>query len=457
MSHLCLSTLFGDYAVFPKGLPICVFGSADTEGEIVLTLDDGECRTARFTPDTDGKFSVLLSAIDRYADDATLTVMAGDARYTASHIAIGIVLLAGGQSNMEFMCRDAEQPFPLYASPRMRFYTEKHAIDAELGPLDKPMSDAWYEADGKSELDFSAIGYFVAELLSRTLTVTVGVVSCNQGASRIEAWLSPEAVKRSGIPQPKRDEPDRGRIFNLNHWLYYNKYLPIAAYTYTAVLWYQGESNSGFNEAEKYECYLHELFAEWRENNPNHALPFYLVELAPFDSVKAGWAPEPLGDWAPVRAALVAASRTERDVYTVSLTEVADVGEIHPINKYPVAEKLFRAIMTTKYGASMEYAGPRLTSHTYDGETLCLHFSHAEELSLRERDGAKASALRDAVFITEEGRIPATEVEVSKNTLRVSPPAGAKAFLLGYHNVPSHNLYNQEGYLASPFRISLSE
>lgn len=449
MKRLQLPTLFDDNAVFPKGLPISVFGEAECEGDVTLTLADGERLSAHFVP-KDGHFSVLLPAVDRYAEGATLSVTAGDDRHEAKNIAIGIVLLAGGQSNMELMLKDVEHPHPLCPTEKMRFFTEKHAIDAELGPLDKPMSDVWYTADGVKEMEFSAIGYFAAEMLSRELSVTVGVVSCNQGAARIDAWLSPEAAERSGFPTPHATVPDKGRIFNLNHWLYYNKYLNIAAYTYTAVLWYQGESNTGFGEGEYYGALLHELIAEWRGNNPNGDLPFYLVELAPFDSVKAGWAPEPLGDWAPVRLAISTAPRTEQNVYTVSLTEVADVGEIHPTNKYPVAEKLVRALLTTRYGYSLEYTGPTLASACREGSMLTLTFDHAEGLSFR------GGASRDAYFIFANGEKREAPLTLASNCARTEIPEGATHFALGYGNVPTHNLYNGEGYLASPLLLSLA-
>ena len=34
MTQLRLPTLFGDYAVFPKGLPISVFGESTCAGEV---------------------------------------------------------------------------------------------------------------------------------------------------------------------------------------------------------------------------------------------------------------------------------------------------------------------------------------------------------------------------------------------------------------------------------------
>ncbi len=456
---ISLSPLFKDNAVFAKGLPISVFGRADAKGEAVLSFPDGTLRRAALAPDENGRFSLLFDPIDNYKEGGTLKITAGGTTYTASNIAVGIVLLAGGQSNMELMLSAVTRPFPLYPSKRMRFFTESHAIDAELGPLSKPRSDFWFLADGESELDFSAIGYFVAERLARELGATVGVVSCNQGASRIDSWLSPEAVAASGVSELTRPVfPDETRIFNLDHWLYFNKYVHIAAYTYTAVLWYQGESNTGFREAPYYDKYLGALLKEWRQSNPNKALPFFAVELSPFDSVLAGWAPEPLGDWASVRAGILRAAEAEKDFYAVSLTEVADLAEIHPVNKAEVAEKLSNAILSTLYGYSLEYAGPRLAQAKREKDRLTLCFSHAKALRLQDRDGAPAAALCDAAFYGVGGEMLAANpspLTVTEATLSLAIPAGAVAFKMGYSNAPAHNLYNEAGYLASPFSIAL--
>ena len=452
MKKLSIPSIFGDYAVLPAGLPIRVFGASETAGRVTLTLPDGESRSVDFLPE-DGSFCVTLPPVERYESEAVLTILADEEEYRASHIAIGIVLLAGGQSNMEFLLRDAVRPLALYPSDKMRFFTEKHVLNEKGEIASKPMSDRWFRADGVSELCFSSIGYFVAERLSRTLSVSVGVISLNQGASRIESWLSPEAVSRVKASTPLTPYPDTLRPFNQNHWLYYHKYLPVCRYAVSAVLWYQGESNTGFADGEHYGKYLHELFAEWRATNQNEDLPFYLVELASFDSVKAGWAPEPLGAWAPVREALVRASLTEKHVYTVSLTENENVAEIHPVNKYPIAEKLSRAILRTRFGGEEEYTGPVLNTSSLSDGLLTLTFTHAEGLTLRPTEKGEGAA--DLYFILTDGTNISAEAQIVGETLQTCVPENAIALAMGYHNVPAHNLYNGSGYLASPFYLSL--
>lgn len=456
MAHLVLSPLFCDHAVFPKGLPFTVFGECDTAGRATLTLADGSVYTADFSPEN-GRFWARFAAIDVFSDGATLTVTAGDASFSATDIAIGIVLLAAGQSNMEWPLEESVRPFPITPDARLRFYTEKHNMDNEGRTAEYAGGNVWFLADGRREYKFSAIGYFTAALLSRELSVTVGVIACNKGGSRIEAWISPEALRESGIdPKPLKPYPDSYSPFNRDHWLYLNKYVNVAAYAVSAVLWYQGESNVGFEEGEYYGAYLHTLIADWRKHNRNPRLPFYLVELAAFDDVAAGWGPAPLGAWAPVRSAIVCAPKTEQDVYAVSMT---DTGEspavIHPVNKLPVAEKLVRAILHTAFGYDLVYTGPVFDTATRDGDRLAVTFMHGEGLHFSDRNGNGEDA-RDAFFLKADGTRTAAAVAIDGDRLVATIPDGSIRFSLGYGNTPRHNLYNSAGYLASPFSVDLS-
>jgi sialate O-acetylesterase len=192
------------------------------------------------------------------------------------------------------------------------------------------------------------------------------------------------------------------------------------------------------------------MIAERRAENENPRLPFYLVELAPFDSVRAGWAPEPTGEIAPIREALVDAAKTETDVYTVSLTPVPDVAEIHPVNKVLAAEKLANAILATLFDQPLEYTGPTFCSAEREGDILRISFTHAKGLCFSEGD-----TLADAFFLTKNGEKLAAEGKIEGECLLLTVPEGSVAFLLGYTNAPTHNLYNGAGYLASPFRVSL--
>ena len=143
-------------------------------------------------------------------------------------------------------------------------------------------------------------------------------------------------------------------------------------------------------------------------------------------------------------------------MFAVSLAEVADVAEIHPLNKAPVAEKLSNAILATLYGRAVEYTGPTLASVEREGDTLILTFTHADGLCLRNANGTPAETpLADAYFLTENGEKIVAEGKVDGERLLLNVPKGSVSFLFGYTDAPSHELYNAVGYLASPFRILL--
>ena len=58
-------------------------------------------------------------------------------------------------------------------------------------------------------------------------------------------------------------------------------------------------------------------------------------------------------------------------------------------------------------------------------------------------------------FLDEEGKRTDASVSLDGDFVKVEIPDGAAYFCMGYENLPTHNLYNAAGYLASPFRVKL--
>lgn len=455
---LSLSPLFSDGAVLPKGLAFSVFGKSDENGTVVLTFPNGWSHTASFVSEK-GVFSADFPAIDCYSEGGTLSVKTNSHSLTVSDIAIGEVILAAGQSNMEFHVSQTIDFPPLVPSEKLRFFEEGHYMDAAdetQTVLFKEGSNRWFKADGESEKTFSAIGYLVGRLLSEKLDIPVGVINCNRGASRIESWVSKESYLASELDHRLGNKyPDFFNYhFNRDHWLYRNKFAEVKNYPFSAVLWYQGESNTGFDEAEHYGELLSLLFREWRRENKNENLPFYLVELAPFDCVAAGWSDQPLGDWAVVREAERKASQTEKNVYTVSLTESGEYNEVHPVHKRPVAEKLCNAILATKFGKDVEYTGPVFDDFSIKDGVLRISFTHGKGLRFCDFKGNKEEA-KGCFFIGKDGKKTEANVSLDGDSLLVTLSEDSDLFCMGYENAPTHNLYNEARYLASPFRIKL--
>ena len=128
--------------------------------------------------------------------------------------------------------------------------------------------------------DFTATGYFFAELLSDVLDVPVGIVDCTWGGTRVEGWTNREILET----YPDIDLTEKG-IEATTHWLrpmvMYNAMLhPVAGYTVRGFLWYQGESN--VNQYKDYAVRLSNMVGLWRSLWKQGDIPFYYVEVAPF-------------------------------------------------------------------------------------------------------------------------------------------------------------------------------
>ncbi len=127
----------------------------------------------------------------------------------------------------------------------------------------------------------------------------------------------------------------------------YNAVLyPLAPYTISGVVWYQGESNTG-NPAP-YADYLKKLMGCWRDRWQDQQMPFCIVQLANYDGRQQTGFPRPIvyptepvnSGWAQLREAQRTAAKA--DVYA-ELAVINDLGEtvdIHPLRKKDVAERI---------------------------------------------------------------------------------------------------------------------
>jgi len=58
---------------------------------------------------------------------------------------------------------------------------------------------------------------------------------------------------------------------------------PVVPFGLRGVIWYQGESNSG--QPEMYAKLLSDDDNEWRSDFHNPEMPFYFVQIAPYNTV----------------------------------------------------------------------------------------------------------------------------------------------------------------------------
>jgi sialate O-acetylesterase len=189
-----MGPLFVDHAVLQRDRPIEVFGAAPAGEEVTVTLA-GASATAR--ADAKGQWSVSLPA-QSAGGPHVLTARSGSRTQTANDVLIGDVWLCSGQSNMEWPVRnthDAWNEAALSANPRIRHVT----IPRGSSPAPRAGFDAALEwklaAPGNTE-HFSAVCYYFARELQKSVNVPQGLIASSWGGSRIEPWMSDAALRQ---------------------------------------------------------------------------------------------------------------------------------------------------------------------------------------------------------------------------------------------------------------------
>lgn len=194
-----LDPVFNDSAVLQRDQPVRLWGSASPGDRIDVTL--GKTRgSAR--PGADGRWQITLPARGA-GGPYRLEARARSGRaQSLSNILVGDVFLCSGQSNMEFsLSKSAGGAAEIAAAndPMIRLATMP-PVSASL-PIERLAQPlAWQPATPASAADFSAVCWYMARALRRTIKVPFGLIDASWGGSTLQAWLSPQALKgASGI------------------------------------------------------------------------------------------------------------------------------------------------------------------------------------------------------------------------------------------------------------------
>ena len=222
-------------------------------------------------------------------------------------VMVGEVWLVSGQSNMSF---------PLYSKTN-RFDRcdngKELAEKADLPHLRLCRNFQWKRCTPSEAMPFSAIGFLFGKELMKQQNVPVGIIQAAFPATRIQAWLPEEALRKAGVTADvqrldKRDEIGKEKVKDL--WMqarnrrhkyylwkskdgkgtpppftkednaiyqeygqnfpsiqYNSRILPWQDFPIRGILWYQGESNTEKREggAALYRKLFPLLVESWRK------------------------------------------------------------------------------------------------------------------------------------------------------------------------------------------------
>ena len=465
---LRMSSLYADYMVLQRDMPLDIHGTANTGEKITVEIGG---QKAEAVADNQGKWSVVLSPMQA-AEDLTLTITAGKQRKVFSHVAVGEVWLCSGQSNMAFMLCQAEsgkEDIAAADDPQLRLFDIKGRWETydvawpascldSLNHLQYFHETTWQPSTPESASRFSAVGYYYGRMLRQKLGVPVGLICNAVGGAPTEAWVDRNSletafpnilsnwlqndfiqdwVRGRAAKNLTNDQTKLGRHPYEPCYLYESGILPLQRYPIKGVIWYQGESNAHNKDAHAKLFSL--LVNGWRQNWNNPDMPFYFVQLSSLNRPSWPWFRD-------------SQLRLMKEISNTGMAVSSDHGDsldVHPRCKQPIGERLARWALAKTYGQHITPSGPVFSSVTRQADALIVSFLYAD--GLQTSDGKAPSCFEIA---EEDGLFHPATATIEGNTVRLTSPTIKHPRYVRYAWQPftRANLVNADQLPASTFR-----
>ncbi|HEV7279234.1 MAG TPA: sialate O-acetylesterase [Pirellulaceae bacterium] len=493
-----LPAFFSDHMVLQRDVSLPVWGWAKPGTKVVVELvrADGEgakvesqvgAAEGNEAGQAEVRWEVALPAQPAGGPHVLKVTVGGEVR-EIQDVLVGEVWICSGQSNMEWsVTRSAggQEEIAAANDPMLRHF--KVGLTTATEPK-QDVTGAWTVASPEALGSWTAVGYWFAKDLRKELGVPVGVINTSWGGTRVEAWTRREALneiadpgvvellkwwddrvdrydaaaeqarydqqlqdwavkaeeaKNAGQPEPRKPQPPYNPTKDQHRpsGLYNAMVAPLVPFAARGFLWYQGESN--VPRAFQYRQLFPAMIANWR-SDWNSEMPFYFVQLAPFQY--GGQDPELLAElWEAQSLTTQALPKVGMAV----ITDIGDLKDIHPTNKAEVGRRLSLLALAHDYGKDVPFSGPVFREAKLVKIAIRVSFDHAE--GLKSRTGEPLDHFEIA---GEEGKFVAAQATVDGSDVVVSSPevAQPKYVRFGWTNVAEPNLVNKAGLPASPFR-----
>ena len=420
---LRLNQYYGSNAVLQRGVAIPVSGTA-TAGATVSVSFNGTSVSG--TADANGAWTIALPA-QQAGGPYTLTVTCGSETLTSTNVKVGEVWLVGGQSN-------AYYPIERFASaadwlddadcPNVHFIMASY--------YHVPDQDQWQVASSATAGKCSAMGFFFAKELQKSVNVPVGVVTAAHDGSWIAQWFT---------------DGDRYKGYIAN------SLDPIPPFPVKGVLWYQGESDGMYARGYEYRNLLTRMIGEWRTawNAPN--MPFIVVQLPLYGQYEL---------WYEVRDSQNWVGANVNDVYVVQTLDIGDMSDIHPPKKPELGVRLSAYARKYVYGETGLYPeGPVYKNWEYNPDNnseILVHFDTHSAITSSDGQPLRGFQVGGDVF-NQRKYLEGTVRIVDGNTVAVSNSQIENPLCVrygmtngGFSNSVGVNFFDAEGNSARAFR-----
>ena len=456
---LQIAHIFSDHAVLQQETTVPVWGWGEP-GNKVQVFTSWLKKPMAATVNEDGTWRVYLQTFKADGRSQSLVVKSGKEKIELVDVVFGEVWICSGQSNMEM-------PIGGFGFQEVEGATEAileaaetakqiRVFDIKAPKCTEPQKDVdakWAYSTGDVVSRTSAVGYFFAKRLAKNLGIPVGIIVNAWGGSRIEPWMTAEAIDRVDLTAAERAEID-AVVEQTYRWpetkelIWNGRVKPIVGYAAKGFLWYQGCSN--MSQPGCYDKLQASMLQLWRDSWGRGDMPFIYALLAPYGHGDID------GRWRPhfVEAQMRMASMTSNAWYVCTET-LGNKVTVHPSKKREVADMMELTALQNVYGiptgVSIEPARLKEWNVEEDGSVkvrLSNIWSNLGSMSSRDVVGFELAG-EDREF-----HLAKAEIDWDGETIIVRCPEVAKpvAVRYGFRNWMGANLAKSSGIPVPPFR-----
>lgn len=452
-----LPSILGNSMVLQQQSTVKLWGEANVKTKVIVkTSWNKKIYTA--TSDAEGKW---LTTVETPVAGGPYEISISDGMETVlKNILIGEVWFCSGQSNMEMPVRGFDrQPTKntndLIAKAKPSMPIRMFTTDSEKGAWvrqfsKKPESDCkgrWMDNSSENVANISAVAYYFASYIREVLEVPVGIIVSSWGGSKLEAWMSREAISPfKEINLSILDNDEQVKNPTATPCVLYNaKIAPAINFTIKGFLWYQGESNR--DNADQYAALMPAFVKDLRQKWGVGEFPFYFVQIAPFNYEGA--------DGTSAARFREVQFKNMKDIPNSGMALTMDIGHpvfIHPMDKETVGNRLAYWALAKTYGKSgFGYLSPEYKSMEKVDSRIYIDFNNAPGGICPMWTDLKGFEIagEDKVFHPAKAEI---ETKTARLVVTCGGVPNPVAVRYAYKNFVEASLFSIYGIPVTPFR-----
>lgn len=477
---LKLNSLLTDNVVLQAEKVHLINGKTEPHCQVSLTIDD-----LRINETSDSKGAFVFTVPPQAYGLVTKMWITAEKETKEITVQYGDVFLFAGQSNMEYpMSQEVHflEEQSLMEELSIYFYNVPMP-DYEL-KLEEQSEAEWEQLASENLGTLSAVAYYgMKEHHKNYPERIIGIVVCSKGGTSASCWVSegdlsaddalneailaPFVAATEGKEKAEFDKefvsylegyqqytkkraawvkehpeltmgqikeqighspwppPANPYLFNRPGGLYQKMFKRITPFTFSAVIWYQGEEDTAFGPL--YESLLDRLILRWRKDLMQQ-VPFYLVQLPVC-------ADKPQHDWASVRAAQAKALQKHPDTFLVTSLDCGEVDDIHPKEKSVLGQRVGEILDNVYYPSA-----PVAKLVDWTDTKLVIAVDQASSLQLLDEQAIKLDE-------------PIEKISTEGSQLMIETTENSQVISYAWENAPSVELFNEAGYPVAPFKF----